>query len=1049
MVAICNKNDFIIKLKLTDKDGVVLPYTQFDWEIWFYTARTTPFKTYCKDGVLKQGTTIVGEYLYITVNGFDWGYMGDVFLKVYTTFNNSLFIDGRETFSNTPYLVTSFKIAEPFTYLGVNTDDDGVIIQNVEIEESLIVPFRVGLDGKNVYMAFASDEQGGNFSLSPQDGLGYVAFLNVNDRLDELTPDLFEGLWIKYYGKSSYEVWLLSNPDGTFEEYEAWLRQPATDASNEVQELISDIEAAEQTRKNNEDERIAAELLRQQNTAIAIQNAEGATQDAIDATQDAISATNAAIDAAQAAADNANDAAELANQKAGFAEEQGNYAKGQGELAGQKAGLANDAANLAVEKAALAEQKAEDAEQAAQEVENYISEHNTSETAHSDLFAAKENIGVAASLISQLIDGASVDYNTLKKIQEELKALKAVINGVGEDGNNIIDTVVEMLTVFSTYPEGTNIVELFATKVNVTDVYNALDCVIEGKVLDARQGKALNDAIAALSTSKADKTYTDTELAKKVDKVEGKQLSTEDYTTAEKTKLSQLKTDNWVGVIVDGSLSCTEPAPKSTVTAYKATELARTGNLNFHKFGQSRIFNAIYPAIVNRTEKTVAWVLDKNDFTKKVDGSASAPDWTIHNICIVIPTLYRRVTVLNPAVADCKYEIAYDIEPFEGATLFHEESFHGISDAQKDRTLNTLVQVVSDDVRYRGGGNQAAWDVQSWRSQLGMPCIDTSRTNFEAYADAAGWQTMNIYDWTLFHELALLYFANSNIQLDYTTTLTPEGYPQGGLGAGNTTWIGKRWGGKTSYYPLDKVGEGSMSVGCNVGVKSKTVSDYYIGVTTSIAANKVIGTAEFSAGNGWLAAYIGYTINNLTTGQSATITAKDSDDQLSLSADIFTATNQIFQIVGSTFTYSIPVFFGLENLYGHLWKFCSGINFMVQAADSGGKSLAYVNPVWATRSAVNVDAYTLIGEIPRADGYIKSLITGWNVPKNTTGGSSTSYMSDYLYQTVPANGVSLRCLLVSGSASSGAFAGLRYVNSAHAPSTASSYFGARLRAKKV
>ncbi len=39
MTNICNKNDFIIKLRLSDKDGVVLPYTQFDWDIRFYTTK--------------------------------------------------------------------------------------------------------------------------------------------------------------------------------------------------------------------------------------------------------------------------------------------------------------------------------------------------------------------------------------------------------------------------------------------------------------------------------------------------------------------------------------------------------------------------------------------------------------------------------------------------------------------------------------------------------------------------------------------------------------------------------------------------------------------------------------------------------------------------------------------------------------------------------------------------------------------------------------------------------------------------------------------------
>lgn len=37
---------------------------------------------------------------------------------------------------------------------------------------------------------------------------------------------------------------------------------------------------------------------------------------------------------------------------------------------------------------------------------------------------------------------------------------------------------------------------------------------------------------------KSDITYVDGELAKKVDKVAGKQLSTEDYTSTEKTKLA-------------------------------------------------------------------------------------------------------------------------------------------------------------------------------------------------------------------------------------------------------------------------------------------------------------------------------------------------------------------------------------------------------------------------------------------------------------------------------------------------------------------------------
>lgn len=53
--------------------------------------------------------------------------------------------------------------------------------------------------------------------------------------------------------------------------------------------------------------------------------------------------------------------------------------------------------------------------------------------------------------------------------------------------------------------------------------------------------EALNTAKSELNTAiglKADKTYVDEELAKKVDKEEGKGLSTNDYTTLEKEKLA-------------------------------------------------------------------------------------------------------------------------------------------------------------------------------------------------------------------------------------------------------------------------------------------------------------------------------------------------------------------------------------------------------------------------------------------------------------------------------------------------------------------------------
>jgi hypothetical protein len=101
--------------------------------------------------------------------------------------------------------------------------------------------------------------------------------------------------------------------------------------------------------------------------------------------------------------------------------------------------------------------------------------------------------------VNQLIDGAT--DNTLKKLQDKITAINAIIGGSAPDGDSIVNTVAELLAVFSTYTEGVNIVTLLGSKVNTSDVYNALDQALAGKVLDARQGKVLKDLIDALTTA--------------------------------------------------------------------------------------------------------------------------------------------------------------------------------------------------------------------------------------------------------------------------------------------------------------------------------------------------------------------------------------------------------------------------------------------------------------------------------------------------------------------------------------------------------------------
>lgn len=76
-------------------------------------------------------------------------------------------------------------------------------------------------------------------------------------------------------------------------------------------------------------------------------------------------------------------------------------------------------------------------------------------------------------------------------------------------------------------------------------ITNSNDTVIDLDLSDV----ASATEVASILSRKADTSYVNTELNKKVDKVVGKQLSTEDYTTTEKTKLSGIAAGAQVNVI--------------------------------------------------------------------------------------------------------------------------------------------------------------------------------------------------------------------------------------------------------------------------------------------------------------------------------------------------------------------------------------------------------------------------------------------------------------------------------------------------------------------
>ncbi len=119
-------------------------------------------------------------------------------------------------------------------------------------------------------------------------------------------------------GDNAFQVWLLQpgNEGKTYEDYEAWLRQPATDAGERADEAAGKAQGAAD---NANSAATAAQGATQNANAAAEEartNAASAKNEA-DAAREAATNANNAATTAQGAAQNANTAAEKANEAAG------------------------------------------------------------------------------------------------------------------------------------------------------------------------------------------------------------------------------------------------------------------------------------------------------------------------------------------------------------------------------------------------------------------------------------------------------------------------------------------------------------------------------------------------------------------------------------------------------------------------------------------------------------------------------------------------------------------------------------------------------------
>ena len=395
----------------------------------------------------------------------------------------------------------------------------------------------------------------------------------------------------------------------------------------------------------------------------------------------------------------------------------------------------------------------------------------------------------------------------------------------------------------------------------------------------------------------------------------------------------------------------------------------RIGKMELHK--ELPLQNMMRNCILN-DDGSVAYYLHANDSTKQDNGAVADLTGATGQMETELPDMYVRFETDGNK---CRH--LQSTEPLPGFHLWRK-GYIGSVEATVQRSTTTLASVCNTDADYRGGNNDATRD-GTYRTMLGMPATNISLTNFRAYARKRGSTEWNCNLYRLHKMMWWLFaveYANFNSQADFNAALDENGYHQGGLGAGVTTWDGTSWSNYNGYYPL---------VPC--------------GVTNSLGNHT--GTVDY----------------NVIGSDGSTVK-----------------------------TFAVPRYRGVENPFGHIWKWTDGCKCIIQSEASGGLSKFYVcdNPANFTSSGTT--NYDYRGNLPRSEGYVKALILGEDgeIMPLAVGGGSTTYFCDYFYTNIPTSGESERGVLFGGLATHGAGAGFVSAFTYRAATSADALFGSRL-----
>ena len=147
-------------------------------------------------------------------------------------------------------------------------------------------------------------------------------------------------------------------------------------------------------------------------------------------------------------------------------------------------------------------------------------------------------------------------------------------------------------------------------------------------------------------------------------------------------------------------------------------------------------------------------------------------------------------------------------------------------------------------------------------------------------------------------------------------------------------------------------------------------------------------------------------------------------------------------------TFNVPRYRGVENPFGHIWKWTDGINVRISPTEAnGGDNLSkvFVCEDPSKLNDTNYNGYKYVGNEARTDGFIRDIIFGEDgeIMPSLVGGNSTQFFCDYHATNIPTT-EKLCGVLFGGHAYSNVYGGVVCTHSVYAPTTADVISGSRL-----